>query len=63
MAICPCHANVYAMWAGEGQDDQRIQGPMILQIPSWDTVPGFTGKVEANQKRKEGSVISKTKMQ
>lgn len=24
MAICPCHANVYAMWAGEGQARRRV---------------------------------------
>lgn len=39
MAICPCHANVYAMWAGEGQDDRRILGILLHHTQGKDT-PG-----------------------
>lgn len=39
MAICPCHTNVYAMWAAEEQARERPKGVLQHQTHNTNT-PG-----------------------
>lgn len=50
MAICPCHANVYAMWAGGGQNSQRTWG--VLLHPTWAPTSQAIHAIEQDNDKK-----------